>query len=232
MNDNFLLRLKDLVVAPTRLMVRVGEAPRFLLPGLLVLVVMAVFTYFTMPISGPEQMELMRDSKIMRMMPEDVWQKQYEEAMDPSPLKLAMQSVGSGFSIWVSMTVFGFILGFFVRMSGGTGSFKQALGVVSWASLIPFGIGTLVKLPLIMVTESMYRVSIGLAAFAPGDDPTSPLRQILSTYGDFFTWWGLVVLVIGFSQVFKLNRGTTVVSVLLPWALASAIPLGIGLMFM
>ena len=35
--------------------------------------------------------------------------------------------------------LFGFILGFFARMGGGKGTFKQALGVVSWAALIPFG---------------------------------------------------------------------------------------------
>ncbi len=232
MNDSLVQRMINLVMAPSRLMEKVGEAPKFMIPGMLVLVIMGAFTYITMPIAGPEQLELMRDSKIMRMMPEDVWQQQYEESMNPSPLKRALQSVGSGFSIWVSMIVFGFILGFFVRMSGGQGSFKQALGVVSWASLIPFGIGTLIKLPLVVMTESMYRVNIGLAAFAPGDDPTSALRQVLMSYGDFFTWWGLAVLVIGFAHVFKLNRSVAAISVILPWALATAIPLGISLMFM
>lgn len=232
MRDSFLQRLTDLVAAPSRLMDHVGEAPRFLAPGLIVLVVTGIFTYATLPISGPEQMEVMRDSKISRMIPEDAWQQQYDQAMNPTPVKRVLQGVFAGLAAWASVIVFGLILGFFVRMGGGQGTMKQALGVVSWASLLPFGLGVLIKLPLVLMTESVMNVAIGLAAFAPGDDPVSPLRQILQSYGDFFTWWGLVVLIIGFSRVFKLGRGAATVSVLLPWALATAVPLALSLIMM
>jgi hypothetical protein len=232
MNDSLWQRLRDLVVAPRRLMEGVGTAPRWWVPGLLIFLVIGGFSWVAAPISGPEQLELMRDSKIMRLMTEDVWQQQYEQALDPEPGKRALQALGAGFSGWIMIILFGFILGFFVRMSGGQGTFKQALGVVSWASLIPFGIGPLVKLPLVLKTESVYKVTIGLAALIPDRDPSSALSQVLMTYGDFFTWWGLAVLVVGFSAVFGLSRNSATVAVLLPWALASAIPLGIGLLFM
>ncbi len=232
MNDSFWRRLIDLVVAPSRLMAGVAENPRYLMPGLLILVIMAAFTYLTLPISAPEQMELMRNSKIMKLVPEDAWQQQYDKAMDPAPLGRALKAVGSGFSIWVTVVLFGFILGFFVRMSGGQGSFRQALGVVTWASLIPLGIGTLVKLPLVLVTESMYRVTIGLAAFVPGDNPLSVWHQVLMSYGDFFTWWGVAVLVMGFARVFKLSMRAAAVAVILPWIVATGIPLGISLIMM
>ncbi|NCQ33763.1 hypothetical protein GW813_01540 [bacterium] len=232
MKNSLLQRLMDLVAFPSRLMDHVGEAPRFLIPGLLVVVITGVFTYATLPISGPEQMEVMRDSKISQLIPEDAWQQQYDQAMSPTPVKRAVQGVFSGLAAWASIIIFGLILGFFVRMGGGQGTMKQALGVVSWASLIPFGLGVLIKLPLVMMTESVFSVTIGLAAFAPGDDPTSPLHQILQSYGDFFTWWGLVILVIGFSRVFKLSTRSAAVSVLLPWALATAVPVAIGLIVM
>lgn len=230
--DSFALRLRDLVTAPGRLMDRVAVAPQWWVPGLLVLVVIAAFTWLIMPISGPEQLEMMRDSKLMRMMSEDVWQEQYEQALDPDPVKRVIQAVGSGLTSWVMVLLFGFILGFFARMGGGKGTMKQALGVVSWGAVIPFAIGSVVKVPLILATESMYEVTIGLAALVPGRDPSSVLGQVLMTYGDFFTWWGLVVLVIGFQRVFGMSRGAAAVAVLLPWVLASAVPLGIGLMFM
>jgi hypothetical protein len=83
-----------------------------------------------------------------------------------------------------------------------------------------------------MQTESVYRVSIGLAALAGSEDPTAPLYQVLMTYGDFFTWWGLVLIVIGFERVFGMGRGPAALSVILPWALLSAIPLGFSLLFM
>lgn len=232
MNDTFGGRLVDLVIHPGRLMDKVKENPRWTYAGLLVFVVVAVFSWFTAPISGPEQMEMMRDSRFMRMMPEEQWQEAYDQAMNPSLAKRTVSALGAGFWSWVMVILFGFILGFFARMGGGQGSFRQALGVVSWGALIPFVIGTLIKFPLVLATESVYRVNIGLAALAPGLEPTDKLYTVLMTYGDFFTWWGLVVLVIGFQRVFAMNRGAAAVAVLLPWALCSAIPLALALLFM
>jgi len=232
MNDNFLGRIADLVMKPGRLMENVGAAPRWWQAGLLVFVVVGAFTWLTSPISGPEQMEMMRDSKIMQMMPEDQWQQQYEESMNPAPLKRALSAGGAGLSSWAMVLVFGLILGFFAKMSGGQGAMKQSLGIVSWASIIPFVIASLIKLPLVLATESVYRVTLGLAALLPDRDPSTPLFQILMSYGDFLTWWGLIVLIIGFQRVYQMSRSAAAIAVLLPWALATAIPVGIGLLFM
>lgn len=230
--DGFFGRLTDLIVKPGRLMAHVGAAPRWWQAGLLVFILMSAFSWLTMPISGPEQMELMRDSKISQLMPPGEWEKAYAEALDPPPTKRILQSLGAGLSTWVMILILGFALGFFARMSGGQGSFKQALGIVHWASLIPFGLVIIVKTPLIMMTESMMQVNIGLVALLPDADPGSALSQILGTYGDFSNWWGLAVLVIGFRQVFRMTGGAAAVSVLLPWALMVAIPVGIGLAMM
>ena len=230
--DNLSGRLRDLVLKPSRLMDHVGARPRWWVPGLIVLVVLAAFTWVTAPISGPEQMEMMRHSKLMSMMPEDQWQAQYDAALNQSVAKRAIQAVTAGFVGWLTILIFGFILGFFVRMSGGKGTFRQALAVTSWAALIPFAIGPIVKAPLVLITESVFRVNLGLAALLPGAEPGSPLFQALLAYGDFITWWGLFVLVIGFSRVFGLSRNAALTSVVLPWALLSLIPLGMALLFM
>jgi hypothetical protein len=210
---------------------RIGAAPRWWHAGLLVFVAIAAVTWLTLPITGPEQLELMRDSRFMRMMPEDVWQQQYEEALDPTPAKRALNALGGGFSMWVMVLVFGFVLGFFARMGGGAGTFKQALGIVSWGALIPYVLGTLIRAPLVLATESAYRVTIGLAALAPGLEPTSPLFMVLATFGDFFTWWGLFVLVLGFERVFAMGRGAAAVAVLLPWVLLQGALLGVQMLF-
>ncbi len=231
-NDGFLGRLTDLVVNPVRLMSNIGFAPRWWQAGLLIFIIMVGFSWVTMPISGPEQMELMRDSKIGQLMPPGEWEKSYAEALDPSPNKRIFQSLMAGLSTWVMILVLGFVLGFFARMSGGQGGFKQALGIVHWASLIPFGLMVLVKIPLILMTESLMNVNIGLAALLSDADPGSILYQVLATYGDFSNWWGLGLLVIGFRVVFRMSNGAAIVSVLLPWSLMVAIPVGISLAMM
>lgn len=231
-NDSIGGRLRDLVMHPGRLMARVGARPQWWVPGLIVMVVVAAFSWLTAPISGPEQMEMMRDSKLMSMMPEDQWQAQYDAAMNPTMAKRITQAITAGLTAWIMMLIFGFALGFFVRMNGGKGTFKQALAVTSWAGLLPFALGPVIKAPLIMATESVFRVNLGLAALMPGGDPGSPVFQTLMAYGDFLTWWGLAVMVIGFSVVFGLTRKAAVTAVVLPWALLSLIPLGLSLLFM
>lgn len=232
MNDSFTGRLTDLVANPGRLMTNVGARPTWWQPGLVVFLFMAAFTWIVTPIQGPEQLEHMRDSKLMQMMPEEEWQRQYDEALDPPPAQRALSSIGAGFFIWVLVIVFGFVLGFFARMGGGQGTFKQALGIVSWGSLLAYVAGFLVKLPLVLSTESVMTVSIGLAKLVPGLEPSSALFQVLYAYGDFFTWWGLFVLVVGFEKVFGMSRGGAAVAVLLPWALLTAIPVALTILFM
>jgi hypothetical protein len=232
MNDSFFGRFSDLFTKPGRLMENVGAAPRWWQPGLAAFLVMILFSWLTLPVSAPEQAELMRDSKLMDMVGEDVADQQYEEALNITPAKKVTQSLITGFTTWLMILIFGLILGFFVRMSGGVGTFNQALGIASWGAVPVFIIASLVKLPLILVTESVFKVNIGLAALLPNTSPDSPLFLVLMTYGDFFTWWGLFLLIIGFERVFKVGRSTAALSVLLPWALLSAIPLAFSLLFM
>lgn len=232
MNDTFVGRLRDVIVAPGRLMENVKEDPRWWQPGLLIFILMIGFTYLVNPISGPEQLELMKDSKIMGMVPENVWQEQYEAAMNISTFKNITSSVGAGFTTWVLIILFGFTLGFFTRMGGGQGTFKEALGVVSWASIVPLGLAPIIKLPLILMTESLLEVNLGLVALIPGADPGTNLFIIISSYGDFLTWWGLALLVIGFQRVYGMDRGAAAVSVILPWALLTAVFVGLNLLIM
>lgn len=232
MNDSFFGRFSDLFTNPGRLMENVGARPSWWQPGLLAFLALICFTWLTLPVSAPEQAELMRNSKIMEMVGEDVADQQYDEAMNITPAKRITQSGLAGFTTWLMILLFGLILGFFVKMSGGTGTMNQALGIVSWGAVPVFVIATLVKLPLILITESVYKVNIGLAALLPGAEPNSPLFMILMTYGDFFTWWGLFLLILGFEKVFAVGRSVAVLSVLLPWALLSMIPLGFSILFM
>ncbi len=232
MNDSFFRRITDLFTNPGRLMENVGVSPRWWQPGLLVLITMAAFTWITTPISAPEQAEMLRDSKIMQMVPDEAADKAYDDSLNISPTKRLTQSGISGFTTWIFILIFGLVLGFFVRLGGGVGSFNQALGIVSWGSLPVFALNSLIKLPLILKTESVFKVNIGLAALMPGADPLSAVNQILMAYGDFFTWWGLFLLVIGFEKVFNMGRSGAALSVLLPWALLTAIPLTLSILFM
>jgi hypothetical protein len=231
-SDSVAGRLVALVASPGRLMEAVALRPRWLVAGLLLVLVVALYSAATLHISAPEQLELMRDSRIMSVLSEEGWQQQYAEALDPTPLKRLTSGLGAGVSSWVMTLVFGGILGLFARLSGGTGSVKQTVGVVGWAALIPFGIGSLLKLPLVLLQETSVRVSLGLAAFTPGLAADSFAYQALVTYGDFSSWWGLAVIAVGLIKVHGLARGSATTITLLTWLLLITVPFVVGRLFM
>jgi len=232
MNDHFLGRLSDLVMNPNRLMSNVGENPRWWQPVLLIVIVLCGFTYFTLPISGPEQLEVMRDGKLMSMMSESDWQEQYDAALNLSQAKRITQALTGGLTSGLMVMIFSFVIGFFARMSGGVGTKNQSMGVGTWSAVIAFGVASVVKLPLILMTESVFAVNLGLAALLPDANPGSPLYLVLASYGDLITWWGVIVMVIGFQKVYGMSRNAAAIAVILPWALLTMIPLGLSLIFM
>lgn len=230
-NDGFLGRLTDLIVKPSRLMANVGAAPRWWQPGLLIFAVMMIFQYFTYPIAAPEQVEIMRNSRMADFMPPEALEEAYRQALDPTPGKLAIEALKVGVTTWVMILLVSLIFGFFAKMSGGQGRMKQALGIVHWASVLPFALFTVIKLPLVLATESVLRTNIGLSALLPDADPGSALYQILVQYGDFGSWWGLYVMIIGFAVVYRLSGKAAAAAVLLPWALAMAVPTVMAILF-
>jgi hypothetical protein len=210
----------------------VAERPRWFVAGLLLVLVVAAYTALTLPISEPEQLELMRDSRFMRSVPQDVWQERYEASLEPTLVKRVTAGAGYGVTTWVMTLIFGAVLTLFARLSGGRAKLRQTLGVVSWAALIPFGLGSLLKLPLVLIQESAVRVTLGLGAFASGLDPLSFGFQALVTYGDFGSWWGLVVIAVGLEENHGLSRGSAATVTILTWLLLISIPFGFGRVMM
>ena len=96
--DPLLQRFADLITKPGRLMENVGRKTHLWLPYLVVFVVMSGFMWLVAPIMNPEQIEMSRDSKLMQMVPEEVRQEQYEQALNPSPGRGPSRLLRPGFS--------------------------------------------------------------------------------------------------------------------------------------
>ncbi len=230
-NDNLGARLVALIVKPGQLMSWVKEKPLWLMAGLILLVLSGLFAALTVHISGPEQMELMRDTRFGQMVPEDQWQQDYEEALDPTPMKRLFSGLTGGFGSWIVTFIYGIVFLLFAKLAGGQGNFKQTMGVTYWAMLIPFALGSLVRMPLIFAKQTVFGVSIGLAALMPNADMISASYQALMAFGDFFMWWGLVVMIIGFQKINDFSRGKAGVVVILPWLLITGALYGLGRLF-
>ena len=224
---NILGRFADLFAKPGRLMDKVGSRPALWLAWLVIFLATALFSYMTTPIVGPEQMELMKDSPLMRNVPPEVLAEQMEEAAIPSVPKSLL---GGFVSVWNAFLL-GTLFWGFAKLSGGKGRWVQGLGITAWSGLIPLVLGPFLALPIILNTQTVMGTSLGLAALIPDGDPTSPLVMILKFYGDFPTWWGLALAVIGFQRVFALSRNSAILTVVLVWVVAMLVPLVPSLIF-
>ncbi len=230
--DNIGARFVAVFIKPVVAMEWVKANPRWLLAGLIMLVSVIIFSALTTHISGPESMEMMRDSRFMQLMPAEEYQQSYEDALNPTPVKRVLNGFGAGAGLWIYNLFFAAVLGLFTKLAGGKGTFKQTLGIVFWAMVIPTVLGLVIRLPLALIQETVMGINVGLAALAMNADPTSFLHQALVTFGDFMTWWALVVIVIGFQKVHEFSRPTAITVVVLPWLLLSGAGLGIGRLFM
>ena len=224
-----LARLIAVFTAPGRAMAAVRANPRWLVAGLVIMAVMALFSALTATIAGPEQIEMMKETKLGRMMTQEQLQAAEEQALNPSTAKRITSMVSAAAAGWIAVFVSGLVFLLFGKLAGGTGTFRQVMGVVFWASLISYGLGSLVKLPLIIAKHSVMEVSTGLGALAPGD-PLSLSYQLLGIF-DLFAIWAVAVMVIGFQTIHGFARGKAVVVTVLPWLFMSLVMIGIGRLF-
>lgn len=217
------LRLIDLFIKPDRLMTHAGRRPCWWQAGLLILLINGVAMTWVTPIMVREVTNHLAQSTL----PGGVAGEQILETLAGTTEKIEASKLsailGNGLQTWAMCIVFAFVLYFFVRLAEGQGRLPQALGIVHWAALIPYGVGTLVKLPIILQTGRYEATTLSAAAFLPDEAVGGTLFNFLAYFTDVTQWWGLALLVIGFGRVFGLARRPAILSVLLPWALATAV---------
>lgn len=228
----FFGRLFLLFRRPSRLMDDIGRHPSWWQPLLLVLVTIVGFSWTVMPITVVEQADGMRTSVFSRFVPEEDLQEIVDESLALTPSKRAKQALIDGVVTIVLVVLFGLVLGLFAQLSGGQVRYDQALGLCTWSAVPVYVFGILAKVPLVFATESVRRPSIGLAALVPNADVGSLQFNVLYNFGDFFTWWGLALVVLGFRRVFGLPTMPAVLSVVLPWIIMLAFFVGIMVVMM
>ncbi len=228
--DTFGSRLWTIFGAPSKAIEGIRSRPMWVLAGIIVAIVVGLFAATTKQISGPERMDLMKDSKIMRMMPAEKFQEAYDKELNPTVGGRISTGVGAAASIWIGLFVGGLIYLLFGKLAGGRGTLKQVMGVVFWTALIGVALGSLVKWPLVFAKKSVMDVNIGLGAIA-GGDPLSWGHQLLAMF-DLFVIWALVIMVLGFEKIHGFTRGKAAVVTVLPWLLMNLVLIALGRAFM
>jgi len=215
------LRLVDLLARPVRLMAHVGRWPRWWQAGLLLLILNGVATTWMTPIMVADMHESIASRTLPGGLDGGALLQELEETSEAVEGNKLGAVLGNGLQTWAMTIVLSLVLYFFARLAEGQGRIPQAMGIVHWAALIPYGLGTLIKLPLVMLTGEYARVTFSAAAFLPDHMVGGTLFTFLSFLTEVTHWWGLIVIIIGFEQVFGMRRKSAALSIILPWALAT-----------
>jgi hypothetical protein len=230
MNDSVLTRFWTIIVNPSATMEAVRERPRVLVAVLAIIVMMGVFTAATVHIAGPEQTDMMRDTRIGRLMEQDDIEKMYDDYLNMTTVDRLMAAVPAGFGTAATVFVMGLVFLLFGKLAGGQGSFGQVMGVIFWSSVVSMGYSALVKWPLVVAKGTMMGITLGPAVLVQDRGYLDPLFGLLSLF-DVFTIWGVVLIVIGFEKVHGFARNKAATVVVATWLLISLVMFGIGRLF-
>ena len=230
MSASVFSRFVTIVTSPGATMEVVREKPRFLVGALAVILCVGLFSAATMHISGPESIDVMRDTRYGRMMEPEQIDKMYDRYIDITVMNRVVNGISGGVGAALALFVSSLVYFLFGKLAGGRGSFAQVMGVCMWASVVSMGYGALVKWPLAVAKQSVMGVSMGPAVLVADRGLTDPIFGLLSMM-DVFTLWGVVILVLGFESVHGFARNKAAMVVVATWLLMTLVMFGLGRLF-
>jgi hypothetical protein len=191
-------RMMNIFLAPRQAFESIDRKPDWLIPLVIILLVMVVFTIQIMPIVMPIQMEKQRVKMEERGMSAD----QIDQAMSMGEKtgKIIGPIAGVVTYAIILLLISGIVLFVGNILMGGKTTFKKIFSVVTYSSLI----GTLnqiLVLPIIL-SKKTAEVHFSLATFLPVDNAETLMYQFLKKF-DLFAIWSLIVMGIGIAVIYR-----------------------------
>jgi len=157
----------------------------------LILLVTAIVSYITYPVTKVEGAKLIRDSEMANKMSEE----QLADLDRFTPVQRLFGAL-SQMPLAALMLLFGaFFIYLFFKAAGAEGSFSNFFSAVAYASVLDMLLGGMIKGGLIAFKKTIF-VHSGLTMFFPDLNFRSIPFAILAQF-DFFSLWYLVALALG-----------------------------------
>lgn len=203
-------RFVGVLVSPKETFQAVAAHPRWLVMGLIVILLTAIPTLWfqNTPVGRQATLDetVRRTEAFLGPLSDQAYEGLRKGIMEPSPARLAVSAVSMFVVfpiIWAAMA--GIAMGIFGVFMGGSGSFKQTLSAVVHSNVVGV-VGALVITPVNYFRESMSSAT-NLAVLLPFLPEGSFLARLFGMV-DLFTVWWFAVLAIGLGVVFKKKTST------------------------
>lgn len=195
----FIDNIIGVIASPARTVAKAMEQKRWQAALVLVLLVTAVCTFITFPVTKTEQAKFIRDSEMAEKLSDD----QLADLDKFTPVQRASGAAFSAVFAALVLVVGSFFVYLFFKVGGAEGLYVNYFSGVAQASVLDMVLGGVLKSTLVLLKKTML-VHTGLTMFFPGMDFRSLSFITLSQF-DFFSLWYLVALALGIAVFAKIS---------------------------
>jgi hypothetical protein len=184
----------------------VAERPVWVDALIVLLIILALFSYITAPYSQKDSLQTLKDNISLReRMGEERYNQMIERLENPSQTGLIIRS----FLLNPAFMLVGFLFASLIllvmgRLTSTEGRYVQVFSAYLHANFIDKILGNALRLVLILSRKSVVQTTTSLALFFPRLEVTSAGFVILS-HVDFFQLWLFGILSYGLSHIFKIE---------------------------
>jgi hypothetical protein len=196
---------------------RIMEKKRWQAMLAAILLVTAIATYLTYPVTKVEQAKFVRDSEMADKLSEE--QLANLDKFTPTQ-RLTGSLIALVFSALL-IAVAAFFVYLFFKVAGSEGNYVHYFSGVVHASILDMFLGGILKSALILYNKTML-VHTGMTMFFPGLDFRTLPFIILSQF-DFFSLWYLAALAMGIAFFAKISPKKSIFIALLYFLFKSLI---------
>lgn len=203
---NIFERFQGVFTSPKRTLEGVAAKPVWVDAFIIILIVLAVYTYLVSPITNKESLAMVQNSaKLQERMGKERFDKYVEAMSNPSPTRRLITSFAvTPLTSAAFLLIQALFLLIFGRMTATAGTFREVLAVYFNASFIDKVLGRAVILLINLSRKSVFQTTTSVALLFPkmawGSVPYVILAQL-----DFFQLWMFGVLAYGLAAVFKVE---------------------------
>ncbi len=187
------------IVNPGAAIARVMDKKRWQAALVLVLLVSAIVSFITFPVTKVEQAKLIRDSQ----MAEKLSEEQLASLDKFTPTQRFMGSFYALVFSGLAIVIGAFFIYLFFKVAGSEGNYVNFFSGAAQASILDMALGGILKGTLILLKKTLI-VHTGLTMFFPGLDFRSLPFIVLSQF-DFFSLWYLAALALGIAVYAKIS---------------------------
>jgi hypothetical protein len=212
---NLAQRFIAVFTKPTELFNYLRVKPEYWAPFLIAIVLSIITTYLTYDLQVDATIERIENSERFSDEQKDIYldgieegrygARRYLSTFVFAPLGLAvLYLVASALFLFVGNIVL-----------GGKAKYVQVLSVFSYTFLILMITGLVLKLPFMLINQSI-DFNTSLSLFLPAAAKDTSIYRLFSAF-DIFTLWFLAVFAIGFSIIYRFSQLKSFLSVFITW---------------